>query len=165
MLDSLEQSALGVWTASSPAGYYIMLAFHAVGLAMLVGSVWVIDLRLLGFVQGINEKAMAGLVKFAWWGLGINAVSGFALFTSEANKAFYSTSFRVKILLMLTGVVSTVILNQSVLQPTFHKGGHAVSASSARGQAYFSLAIWAAVIVVGRLMSYWTEFYGTTSLS
>jgi hypothetical protein len=160
MLDSMEQSALGVWTATSPAGYYIMLAFHAMGLAVLVGSVTVIDLRLLGFVRGIDEKAMAGMVKFAWWGLLINAISGLVLFTSEANKAFYSNSFRVKILLMLAGVVSTVILNKTVLQPTFHKGSEAVSTHNAHAQAYLSLALWTAVIMVGRLMSYWTEFGG-----
>lgn len=161
MLDSLEQSALGQWVAYSPAGYYIMLAFHAIGLAMLVGSVTVIDLRLLGFVRGINEKAMAGLIKFAWFGLAVNVVSGISLFTSEANKAFYSNSFRVKILLMVCGVISTVVLNRTVLQPTFHKGGEAVSASNARAQAYLSLTLWLATIIVARLMSYWTEFTKT----
>lgn len=157
MLDSLEQTALGLWVMTSPAGYYIMLAFHSMGLAMLVGSVLVIDLRLLGFVKGIDEKAMSGLVKFAWWGLAINALSGLAIFIGEANKAFYSNSFRIKILLMLCGVISTVILNKTVLQPTFNKGE---VASNARVQAVISLALWASVIVMGRLMSYWTEFSG-----
>ena len=158
MLDSLEQSALGLWVMTSPAGYYIMLGFHATGLAMLVGSVMVIDLRILGFVRGIDEKAMAGLVKFAWLGLAINVLSGISIFIGEANKAFYSNSFRVKILLMVCGVISTAILNKTVLQPTFHQGGEAVSQSSARMQAKISLALWASVIIVGRLMSYWTEF-------
>lgn len=157
MLDSLEQTALGLWVMTSPAGYYIMLAFHSMGLAMLVGSVLVIDLRLLGFVKGIDEKAMSGLVKFAWWGLAINALSGLAIFIGEANKAFYSNSFRIKILLMVCGVISTVILNKTVLQPTFNKGE---VASNARVQAVISLALWASVIVMGRLMSYWTEFSG-----
>jgi hypothetical protein len=157
MLDSLEQTALGLWVMTSPAGYYIMLAFHAMGLAILVGSVMVIDLRLLGFVKGIDEKAMAGLVKFAWWGLGINVLSGLSIFIGEANKAFYSNSFRLKILLMVCGVISTVILNRTVLQPTFNKGE---AASNARTQAGISLALWASVIILGRLMSYWTEFSG-----
>lgn len=157
MLDSLEQSALGTWVAYSPSGYYIMLAFHAIGLAMLVGSVIVIDLRILGLVRGIDEKAMAGLVKFAWFGLVVNVSSGIALFTSEANKAFYSDSFRVKILLMVCGVISTIILNRTVLQPTFQKGSEAVPASNARTQAYLSLTLWIATIIVARLMSYWTE--------
>lgn len=159
ILDSMEQSALGVWVSASPAGYYIMLAFHAIGLAMLVGSVWVIDLRLLGFVRGISEKAMAGLVKFAWWGLLINALSGVALFFSEANKAFYSWSFRIKISLMVMGVISTVILNKTVLLPV-RVAGVAPAGGSAKAQAYLSMALWASVIVVGRMMSYLTEFSG-----
>lgn len=161
MLDALEQSALGVWTATSPNGYYIMLAFHSMGLALLVGCVAVIDLRLLNFIRGVDEKALHGLVKFAWLGLLINALSGIALFTSEANKAFYSNSFRVKILLMLAGVVSTLILNYSVLRPSRldqRAGAVEVIDNSARAQAYLSLGLWASVIVVGRLMSYWTEF-------
>ena len=157
ILDSMEQSALGVWVSSSPAGYYIMLAFHAVGLAMLVGSVTVIDIRLLGFVRGINEKAMAGLVKFAWWGLLINALSGVALFFSEANKAFYSWSFRIKITLMLCGVLSTLILNKTVLLPASASDVANIK-GSAKAQACLSLALWVSVIIVGRMMSYLTEF-------
>jgi hypothetical protein len=161
MLDALEQSALGLWVMTSPAGYYIMLAFHAMGLAMLVGAVVVIDLRLLGFVRGIDEKAMAGLVKFAWWGLAINVVSGVSIFIGEANKAFHSNSFRLKILLMVCGVISTVILNKSVLQPIIQKNGASAASTTARAQACISLALWASVIIMGRLMSYWTEFSGT----
>jgi len=156
ILDSMEQSALGIWVSSSPAGYYIMLAFHAVGLAMLVGSVTVIDIRLLGFVRGINEKAMTGLVKFAWWGLLINAVSGVALFFSEANKAFYSWAFRIKIALMVCGVISTLILNKTVLLPV---SSHTTDIKgSAKAQACLSLVLWAAVIITGRMMAYLTEF-------
>ena len=157
ILDSMEQSALGVWVASSPAGYYIMLGFHAVGLAVLVGSVTVIDLSLLGFVRGISQRAMAGLVKFAWFGLFVNATSGVALFFSEANKAFYSWSFRLKISLMVLGVISTVILNRTVLLPA-RAGVANRSQANVKLQVFISLALWMSVIVVGRLMSYLTEF-------
>lgn len=157
-LDWMEESALGLWVATSPAGYYIMLAFHAVGLAMLVGSVWVIDLRLLNLVRGISEKAMAGLVKFAWWGWAINAASGVALFFSEANKAFHSWSFRIKISLMVLGMISTLVINATVLKPM--RAGLAEPPSGAKLQALVSMALWISVIVVGRLMSYLTEFAG-----
>ena len=159
-LDAMEQSALGVWVSQSPAGYYIMLGFHAVGLAALVGSVTVIDLSLLGIVRGINQRAMAGLVKFAWYGLLMNALSGVALFVSEANKAFYSWSFRIKISLMVLGVISTVVLNRTVLLPA-RTGALTRSPANIKLQVFLSLALWASVIVVGRLMAYLTEFTAT----
>lgn len=160
ILDWMEQTSIAVWVSTSPAGYYIMLAFHALGLAIVVGSVSVIDLRILGRIRGIAVPATAGIVKFAWFGLVMNALSGVALFLSEANKAYYSISFRIKITLMVLGVISTVIMNKTVLIPAKVSGVGSLDAASgnAKAQACLSLALWASVIVVGRMMSYLTEF-------
>lgn len=161
-LDWMEQSALGVCVAQSPAGYYIALAFHSLGLAIIVGAVTVIDLRLLGAVRGIAADAMSKIVRFAWWGLGVNALSGVAIFFSEANKAFYSVSFRIKMALMICAVISTIILNKKVLRPAaeIHSQEFPI-AGGAKAQAVLSLCLWASVIIVGRMMSYLTEFTST----
>jgi hypothetical protein len=152
-LDWMEQSALGVCVSQSDSGYYIMLAFHAMGLAMVVGIVVMLDLWVLGLMRGIKAQAAAGLIRFAWVGLAINAMSGAALFFSEANKAYYSISFRIKITLMLLGVISTVVLNKTVFQPALLLKP---PPRHAKAQAWLSIALWLSVIVVGRLMSYLT---------
>jgi hypothetical protein len=153
VLDWMEQSAVGVCVSQSDSGYYVMLAFHAMGLAMVVGIVVMLDLWVLGLMRGIKAQAAAGLIRFAWVGLAINALSGFALFFSEANKAYYSVSFRIKITLMLLGVVSTLVLNKTVFQPALVGGA---PSRHARTQAGLSICLWLSVIVVGRLMSYFT---------
>jgi hypothetical protein len=153
-LDWMEQSAVGVCVAQSGSGYYVMLSLHAMGLAMVVGIVVMLDLWVLGLMRGIKAQAAAGLVRFAWVGLAINALSGLALFFSEANKAFYSISFRIKIALMLLGVISTLVLNKTVFQPAL--SAVAPLPSHAKSQARLSIALWLSVIVVGRLMSYFT---------
>lgn len=153
VLDWMEQSAVGVCVAQSESGYYVMLAFHAIGLAMVVGIILMLDLWVLGLMRGIKAQATAGLIRFAWVGLTINALSGLALFFSEANKAYYSISFRIKIALMLAGVISTVVLNRTVFQPALTG---TPSSRHARSQAWLSIALWLSVIVVGRLMSYFT---------
>jgi hypothetical protein len=153
VLDWMEQSAVGVCVSQSDSGYYVMLAFHAMGLAMVVGIVVMLDLWVLGLMRGIKAQAAAGLIRFAWVGLAINALSGFALFFSEANKAYYSVSFRIKITLMLLGVVSTLVLNKTVFQPALVGGA---PSRQARTQAALSICLWLSVIVVGRLMSYFT---------
>jgi len=152
-LDWMEQSAVGACVSQSESGYYVMLAFHAMGMAMIVGIVVMLDLWILGLMRGIKLQATAGLIRFAWYGLAINALSGLALFFSEANKAFYSVSFRIKIALMLLGVVSTLVLNKTVFKPALTSPQ---LPPHARAQACLSLALWLSVIVVGRLMSYLT---------
>lgn len=155
LLDWMEQSALGVWVATSPYGYYVMLGFHSVGLAMLVGSMMVVDLRLLGRLQGIDLKMLERLSKFAWYGFVMNALSGVALFFSEANKMFFSDAFRWKILLVFTGIVALAVMQRTVLRP-IAASSEAIT-TNAKVQAAFSLAVWTAVITVGRMIAYLTE--------
>ena len=155
ILDWMEMSALGQWVATSPYGYYVMLAFHAVGLAMLVGSMMVIDLRLLGRLQGIAPKALVRLSKIPWYGFVINALSGVVLFFSEANKMFFSATFWSKIFLVFAGVIALAVMQRTVLRPIAESG--APITTNAKLQAAFSLAVWTAVIVVGRLIAYLTD--------
>jgi len=153
ILDWMEQTGLGVWVATSTYGYYIGLGFHSVGLAMLVGAVTVIDLRLLGAVRGISIEALSNFVKFAWWGWVINAVSGVVVFFSEANKAFYHNMFRWKMLAMVIGMISTIILDRTVLRPAALNPSIATS-GNAKLQAVASLILWFVVITTGRMMAY-----------
>jgi hypothetical protein len=152
ILDWMQASALGEWVASSPSGYYVALGFHAIGLAMLVGTMMVINLRLLGGLQAIQLIALQRLSRFAWTGFAINALSGVALFFSEANKMFYADVFRWKILLVFTGVLALTVMGKTVLRPIAAAG--AVVTASAKLQAVLSIAIWIAVIIVGRFIAY-----------
>lgn len=153
ILDWMEQTGLGVWVATSSHGYYVMLAIHSIGLAMLVGAVTVIDLRLLGAVRGISIEALSNFVKFAWWGWVINALSGVAIFLSEANKAFYHNMFRWKMLAMVIGMISTIILDRTILRPAAVNPNVAMS-GNAKLQAVASLILWFLVITAGRMMAY-----------
>ena len=152
ILDWMELSGLGQWVATSTHGYYVMLAFHSVGLAMLVGSMMVIDLRLLGRLQGIQLNALERLSKIAWYGFVVNAVSGVAVFFSEANRMFVNPTFRWKIFLVFVGVIALAVMQRTVLRPIVAPG--APITTNAKLQAAFSLAVWTAVIVVGRMIAY-----------
>jgi hypothetical protein len=152
ILDWMQASALGEWVATSPSGYYVALGFHAIGLAMLVGTMMVINLRLLGGLQTIQLVALKPLSKFAWTGFAINALSGVALFFSEANKMFYADVFRWKIALVFAGVTALVVMGRTVLRP-IATSGTSITAS-AKVQAILSIAIWIAVIIVGRFIAY-----------
>jgi hypothetical protein len=81
----LETSALAIWVGESLWGYPIMLGLHAVGLAIVVGIFVMLDLRMLRVIRGISFDAFLSLFRLAWIGLIINALSGTALFTSQAT--------------------------------------------------------------------------------
>ena len=156
VLDWMENSAVGICVAASPTGYYIALAFHAIGLSMLVGVSWVIALSLLGKIKNTSLTGLYRLSRLAWWGLAINAVSGVLLFFSEANKAYYSISFRIKLSLVLLGCLILGWISKTILRPATQRHLDLLPAS-ARLQAWSTIVVWVFVIFVGRFMSYLTN--------
>ena len=153
-LDWMEQSALGVCIAQSWGGYYIMLGFHSMGLAMIVGALMIVDLRILGVARGISAQALPKLVTIGWWGFWINALSGVAIFFSEANKMYYDNTFRWKLFLIAIGMITTWWFSRNILGPAATRDAAVLDTGSAKVQAIFSFALWVAVIIVGRMIAY-----------
>ncbi|MGC3982608.1 MAG: hypothetical protein QM808_15270 [Steroidobacteraceae bacterium] len=157
-LEWMEQSAVGSCVMQTPAGFYIMLGIHSIGLAMIVGAMMVADLRVLGFARGISAQALPKFVTLGWWGFWINAASGIALFIGEANKLFYDTTFRWKLFLILLGMINTYFINRTIFKPAAAGNPALLDGASARLQATLSLLLWLAVIITGRMIAYLSEF-------
>lgn len=65
MFEWLEYSILSVWVGESLWGYPIMLSFHVVGLAIVVGIFTILNFRLLGFFGTVEYSGFLDLYKIA----------------------------------------------------------------------------------------------------
>ena len=143
----LEGSALGLWVRESLWGYPIVLSSHAVGMAIVVGMVAMIDIRVLGFARKIPISSFKSLFTLTWAGFALNFTSGCMLFTGDATKFFYSNTFRIKIILIVLGMISVWRLLRAVSDT-----GDA--SARAKSIATFSLLCWFGAIIAGRLVAY-----------
>ncbi len=149
----LQESDFGVWVSSAPTllAYPTILMLHTVGLAMIVGPAWVLDLRLLGYGARLPVETLRGAFRVMWIGFFINASTGIALFVSEADDKGLKWIFWVKLASIALALIVTTRLRRAVF-------GSAVAADIAppgvRGLAKASLALWLAAITAGRLMAY-----------
>ena len=83
----LQDTPLAHWVASDPSllAYPTILTLHTVGMAIVVGTCVVMDLRLLGVAaDGVPLRAFGGAPKLVWTGFLINAATGIALFTTAS---------------------------------------------------------------------------------
>ena len=114
VFESLEETSLAIWVGESLWGYPLMLSLHVVGLAIVVGIFVMRDLRLLGSFDGIAHSSLTGLVKLGWLGFVVNALSGAALFSSQATTFVESTPFLLKIgSILLAAICAAIIQNRS----------------------------------------------------
>jgi hypothetical protein len=152
-LEWLQTTALGEMVAETLWAYPFLETLHTLGMAMLVGSLGLINLRVLGYKIELPILGTRDLLPLAWLGFTINLISGIALFTSDAVYFWSSYTFRIKILLIVLGGINAFVLGRAAFREPL-SGGSFVAATGIRWIAASALVFWLGAIIAGRLIAY-----------
>ncbi len=144
----LEDSALGAMVSSSIWGYPIVLSLHALGMATLVGISLMLSFRTLGFASKIPVTSLAPYWRIAQAGFVVNLLSGTALFFGSASSLAFNWPFRIKIVMVIIGLLLTRHLVKVCIK------GDGLVTSSDRTLAAVAVLIWVGALIAGRLIGY-----------
>ena len=146
-----ESTLIGRAIADSIWAFPILEAVHLLGLCMLGGALLVVDLRLLGV--GLTAQPPARLARYArpWLvaSVIVMVLTGVPLFLSEAIKAYYNTSFWVKMCTLPVALTFTFAVRERIARredPAPGNLGRLVGA--------VSLALWFTVAAAGRWIGF-----------
>jgi hypothetical protein len=150
LLAILEASAPAHYLRGARWGYAAVNGLHILGIAMLVGAILPLDLRLLGLWRGTPVAALARvLVPVAATGLALAVTAGLLLFSIRAREYADLGIFQLKMALVAIGATSAFWLHWShgLTLVGAGRGGLAV-------HGVISLACWLAVLACGRLIAF-----------
>jgi len=135
------------WIGTHAFAYPLLEVAHIVGIALLVGSLALFELRVWGLGAALPAVALARLaLPLTLAGFVLAATSGLLMFASQPTELIANRAFVVKM-----GLVMTAGLNAA----GFHaRGGAARLDRLARGQTLLSIGLWLAVIFCGRWIAY-----------
>ncbi len=146
-----ESTLIGRAIADSVWAFPILEAVHLLGLCVLGGALLVVDLRLLGV--GLTGQPVARLARYArpWLiaSLVVMVLTGVPLFLSEAIKAYYNTSFWVKMCTLPVALAFTFAVRERVARREVDDPGVAGRIAGA-----VSLALWFTVAAAGRWIGF-----------
>lgn len=153
-LSWLEATAYSQWVIAGLTGWPLMLSTHAVGLAIVVGIMFTLNLRLLGLFKAIPLTALHDLMAIGWIGIALNVFSGMSLFVAQATYYVTSIPFIFKI-----AVIALGIANLAHTQKLLRRDASSWQAAGAVPQvglvlASTSLLFWTIAVVTGRLIAY-----------
>jgi hypothetical protein len=150
---ALEASALGVLMRDSAVLYPIANLAHILGLILLVGSMVVLDLRLLGWGRAVPVPSAKGLLTpIAIGGFVLLLISGTALFSADARPLWANPVVRIKAALVVAMVANAAFFNVAWRRRLARWDEDAPAAG--RAQAALSLMGWLGVAACGRLIAY-----------
>jgi hypothetical protein len=123
-------------------------------MAMLVGALGLINLRVLGYKVELPILGTRDLLPLAWLGFTLNLISGIALFASDAVYFWSSYTFRIKMLLIALGGINAFVLGRAAFREAQADVGSFVATTGIKWIAGSALVFWLGAIVAGRLIAY-----------
>lgn len=151
----IESTTLGIAMRKSIWLYPAVETVHIIGLAILVGSIVVLDLRLLGFSRTLPVRKLAAHT--LPWTVGsflLIVPSGLMMFSAHATDFISSPLFIIKMGLVMAGVLNAAIFHTTVFRGAAAWDVDVMPPAAARATAALSLLIWLTVIACGRLLAY-----------
>ena len=153
-LEWLQSTWVGLLVAESLWAYPLFETIHSIGMAMLIGSLGLINLRVLGYKPDLKLLDTQQLLPLAWLGFTLNAISGSLLFTSDAVYFFSSWTFRIKMGLIVLGGINAALLGRRVFREAVASTAPAPPSFGTQSIAVTSLVFWLGAVCAGRLIAY-----------
>jgi hypothetical protein len=152
----LEQTSLGAGVRESLWLFPVIETLHLLGMAALVGTAAVFDLRLLGLVmrrERVSELA-GRLLPWSWAAFAVQVVTGTLLFMSEAVKVYANPAFRVKMLLIFLAGVHALIFHWTVYRDVATWDDSGVLPAEAKVAGFVSILLWLGIVAAGRFIGF-----------
>ena len=152
--------ATGIYSfMNSPWGWPVVESLHFFGLCLLIGTVGLFDLRMMGFAKEVSLAQLHKLVPFGVLGYLLNVVTGTMFLTSEPDQYIYNPAVQSKLFFMLIAGINMIFFYATTAEQVTSTNTAPGVVARARVMAGISLACWCAVIICGRLITYYRPPY------
>ncbi len=152
---ALEATALATALRESTLAYPLVNAGHILGIALLVGGILPLDLRLLGLWRSLPlQPLLRVLASTATAGLVLAMGCGLLLFIGRASDYVQSSLFLSKMVVVLAGVVNAARLRWLLSTERGLPTSVGTLPGSVQLGALVSLLAWLSALLLGRLVGY-----------
>jgi hypothetical protein len=151
-----EDSAIAESIREGDALFPFIESVHVVAICLVVGSIFVMDLRLLGLAslhRPVGRLAGA-ILPVTWSAFALAATSGSLLFISNATKYLGNGYFAAKMFLIFAAGLNMIIFHAISARDLRQWEKEPLPPLRARLAGALSILLWIAVVACGRLIGF-----------
>ena len=130
----------------------LLESIHVLGIAFLVGSILMVDLRLLGItrLEYAYSVVHRELTRWTWVAFVIAIVTGTGLFISRPGAYADNTAFQIKFVLLLCAGINLLVFRRYTYVSVSQWDTATAVPTAGRVAGACSLLLWSGVIIAGR---------------
>lgn len=155
LLLQLKNSGYALWVGNSLWGYAIFEMLHLMGVALLVGAITLIDLRLLGVSRALPVRLTEKfLLPWVWGGFALVVFSGLSMFATDGKYLLNNPFFVSKLVLIALAGLNAGFFQLRVCRGVAQWDAGLPTPAAARLCASASIGLWFLAVACGRLIAY-----------
>ncbi len=157
LVQVIQQQPYAVAISRSPWLFPFFETVHVLALTLVVGSVAMMDLRLLGVGHRDRRvsELMGSMLPWTWSAFAVAATCGLLLFSSRAVTYYENIPFRIKMCCLGLAALNMLIFHAIIERDiaTWDEGTPPLGARVAGG---LSLLLWITIVATGRWIGFTT---------
>jgi hypothetical protein len=156
VVQSIQDSGVAEWMRTSVKAMPIIEAIHVLAAATVFGTIFIVDLRLLGYPNTRRPftRVSDELLKLTWGAFFTALVTGALMFAANANTYYENTAFRFKMLALLLAGVNMAIFQLVTFRTVGGWNTDTRPPSAARVAGMLSILVWLTVIFFARWIGF-----------
>ncbi len=157
-LKTLEATALATKIREALFIFPMLEATHVIGLALVFGTIAIIDLRLIGLAssQRSFKRIYSDILKWTWAAFALTAVTGALMFMTNATVYYHNSYFRIKMLLLVLAGINMGVFELTLGRRVDSWDKDPSAPPLGRAVGVLSIALWITIIFMGRLIGFTT---------
>lgn len=152
----LEATPFAVAISESEWIFPTIETIHVLALTLVVGSIAMLDLRLLGVstrkygVMQLSDETLP----WTWTAFVVAAISGALMFASAATKYYDNMPFRIKMVLLVLAGINMAVFHFTAYRAVHDWNFRLPTPAAARVAGVLSLLFWIGVVIAGRWVGF-----------
>jgi hypothetical protein len=155
VLNTLYHTPMGAFARDSRWAWPIFESLHFIGMSLLVGTIGMVDQRLLGFARAVPVAAMHPQIPLGICGFLLNMTTGIFFICATPDQYLFNAAFRWKVVFLTIAGLNVLFFYTRIFRrlEAFSEEHHAPPLA-ARIVGGVSLGAWIGVMSAGRLLTF-----------
>jgi hypothetical protein len=156
IIQSIQASAPAHWMRTSVKAMPFVESLHVLAAATLFGTVFIVDLRLLGFPDTRRPVTLISreMLRLTWAAFCIAVLAGVLMFAANAHTYYANTAFRLKMLSLLGAGLNMAIFQGVTYRTVSAWDRNVPTPLAGRVAGALSILLWLTVIFFARWIGF-----------
>jgi hypothetical protein len=132
----------------------IIEPLHVLSVCFVVGTIFFVDVRLMGFFGGTSIRRAERILPYTWWAFLLAVISGTIFFMQQPSRYIHNEAFQIKFLLLALAGINLLVFHYGIWRSIGVWDDGRPTPGAAKTAGVISAVLWIAILFYGRLVPF-----------